>query len=78
MQVLELLQAAGITQNFEFISQEKIPGDILIELDDDVIKNELGITSVVQRLKLRRIIDGRRSITQYITVGESSLMDTFC
>ena len=78
MQVLELLPAAGITENLEFISQEKISGDILIELDDDVIKNELGITSVIQRLKLQRIIDGRRSITQYITVGESSLMDSLC
>ena len=79
IQVLQLLQAAGITENFENISQECITGDILVELDDDVLHFELGITKRVQRLKLLKIIDGTRPVTQYIKVEEAiRKMDTLC
>ena len=69
-QVLQLLQAADITENFENISQECITGDILVELDDDVLNFELGITKRVQRLKLLRIIDGMQPVTQFIKFEE--------
>ena len=57
-------------------SRECVSGEILLECDDDILRNELGVVSRLHRLRLSKIIDGRHSATNviegadpYVTLG---------
>ena len=40
---------------------EQISGEILMECDDDVLKDEIGITSKIHRIRLLKVISGQHS-----------------
>ena len=52
-----LLEAMDLTQYTEVFAREQISGEIMTELDEDILKTELGITS-----KLHRSVFNRASI----------------
>ena len=60
------------------VTQENIAGDILVELTEDVLELELGIAKKIHRLKLLKVINGSKPVTQYLKVEESSRMDSLC
>ena len=60
-QVAKLLTAMNMGQYVEAFKTEQISGEILSELSDEVLREELGITSKIHRIKLLKIIDGRHS-----------------
>ena len=50
----------------ETFQKEQIDGKILIELDENILKEELGMTKRIHRLKLLNIINGDQCISFYV------------
>jgi len=57
-----------LTQYKENFSKEGITGDILAELDEDILLHELGVSSKIHRIRLMKIINGQHSV-QHILSG---------
>ena len=49
--VSQLLKKMGLLQYTEVFAREQISGEIMMEVDDDILKSELGITSKLHRYK---------------------------
>ena len=62
MQVLKLLEDMNLGQYKKKFEEEQISGSLLLEIDDDILQNELGVTSKLHRLKILRIIEGRQTL----------------
>ena len=58
----------GLTQYKAKFSKEGITGDILTELDEDILLHELGVSSKIHRIRLMKIINGQHSV-QHILSG---------
>ncbi len=50
-----------MSQYVEAFKSEQITGEILSELNEQVLQEELGITSKIHRIKLMKVIAGRHS-----------------
>ena len=61
-------------------TKEQITGEILAELNDETLKDELGISSKIHRIKLMKIVTGRHSAMSvlngedpyYVHLGQQS------
>ena len=62
--MIDLLEILGLTKYKNVFIDEEISGALLQELDEEIIKVELGITSRLHRLKLLRVIDGRQPLDE--------------
>ena len=60
------------------ITLEKVTGDILVELNEDELESELGITKRIAQLKLMKVINGSKPVTDYIQEQEFKSMDIVC
>ena len=58
MQVLELLDVMGLKQYQEKFRTEQVTGEILAECDEQVLTDDLGVTSKLHRIKLIKVITG--------------------
>ncbi len=56
----------GLEKYKESFMTEQICGSLLMELTDDILLNELGITRKLDRIKLLVIIEGKKLITDVI------------
>ena len=45
---------------------ECISGEILLECDDDILKDELGVMSRLHRLRIAKVIQGRHSAVSIV------------
>ena len=61
-QILKLLRANGLKQYESSFLREEVTGELLLECDEHLLQNELGVTSKLHRLRLLRIISGKRII----------------
>ena len=50
--------------------KEQITGEILAELNDETLRDELGMSSKIHRVKLMKIISGSHSATNVLN-GEN-------
>lgn len=50
--MISLLEAMDLAQYTEIFVREQVSGEIMMELDDEILKTELGITSKLHRLAL--------------------------
>ena len=68
IQVQCLLEAMGLSKYKEAFEVERISGDILVELEckEDILKNELGVTVELHRMRLLKIIRGEHSAREYL------------
>lgn len=57
----KLLSSMNMSQYVDAFTKEQISGEILLELNDHVLENELGITSRIHRIKMMKVIGGRHS-----------------
>ncbi|XP_019860368.1 PREDICTED: uncharacterized protein LOC109588671 [Amphimedon queenslandica] len=64
--VADLLVKMRLEQYAETFQREQIDGKILIELDESILKEELGIAKKIHRLKLLNIINGDQCISVYV------------
>ena len=49
----------------ETFTQECINGPLLLELDESILEEELGISLKLHRIKLLAIINGRISVSKF-------------
>ena len=66
LQILQVLDSMGLSQYKEIFSQERIDGAVLLELDAEVLRCELGIKSKIHCIKLTKLISGDHSIQQFL------------
>ena len=59
-----MLKALGLKQYKKAFKKERVSGALLQEIDEEMLKNELGITSRLHRMKLLRVIDGKQSLDE--------------
>ena len=57
----------GMEQYRETFRKQQINGDILTDCDDDILQNELKITSRLHRIRLLRIISGQYSVQKIMS-----------
>ena len=57
----------GMEQYRETFIKQQINGDILTDCDDDILQNELKITSRLHRIRLLRIISGQYSVQKIMS-----------
>ena len=57
----------GMEQYRETFRKQQINGDILTDCDDDILRNELKITSRLHRIRLLRIISGQYSVQKIMS-----------
>ena len=55
----------GMEQYSEIFRQQQINGDILSDCDDELLRNELCISSRLHRMKLLSVISGQYSIMDW-------------
>ena len=58
VQVLELLDVMGLKQYQEKFRTEQVTGEILSECDEQVLTDDLGVSSKLHRIKLMKVITG--------------------
>ncbi len=51
----------SLGQYREHLERELVTGDILVEFDHEVLKDELGIKSKIQRIRVLKVIHGQHS-----------------
>ena len=62
LQILKLLDQLNLTTYKENFRREQIDGWLFMELNDDILQYELGVTSRLHRLKLIRVIEGKLKV----------------
>ena len=67
-----LLDAMGLPQYQTVFAEQCVSGDILVELGDEDLQNDLGITSRIHRIRLRRVITGHYSVSDIVAKYSSS------
>ena len=56
----------GMREYQDTFSQHAIDGEILADCDDEILQQELHVSSKLHRLKLKKIITGRHSATNIL------------
>ena len=54
----------------DIFAAEQISGEVLVECDDEVLSNDLQITSKLHRMRILRIIQGRQSVLELLTSAD--------
>ena len=69
--MLNLLDSMSLEKYQENFKREQVNGEILSECDEEVLTNDLGVSSKLHRIKLMKVISGMfvvESITTYYCV----------
>ena len=61
LQVQQMLDALQLPQYKEAFAREEVDGEVLLELDDQVLQCELGINFKIHRIRLMKLISGATS-----------------
>lgn len=61
LQVCELIDVMGLGQYKKRFMEEHISGEILLECDEQVLQDELGVQSRIHRIRLMKVITGLHS-----------------
>ena len=65
-QIGRLLEEMKLTEYVTKFQEEMIDGRMLFELDDQVMRDELGMNKKLHRIRILMIIEGKRSVTSYL------------
>jgi len=61
-----LLDVTGLSQYQDIFTRETMTGDILLECDEKILKDDLCIESGLHRIKLMKLINGHHSAQSYL------------
>ena len=61
---MDLLERMKLAQYKSAFEQESVNGKILLDCDDDILKDELGVKSRLHRIRLMQLISGETSVTE--------------
>ena len=64
-QVIILLDKMKLSQYKQRFMEEMVSGGLLIECDEDALKNDLQVTSRLHRVKFMLLINGKESAQKY-------------
>ncbi len=64
--MLALLEAMNLSQHKEAFQHEQVNGEILLEFDGEILRDELHITSKIHRIRLTKVITGKVSVWEYL------------
>lgn len=56
----------NLGQYIDSFRQEQITGELLLELTEDVVENELMVSSKLHRMRVMKLIDGKHSAEGYL------------
>ena len=59
LQVLDLLDFMGFKSYQENFKREHVNGEILSECDEEVLTNDLGVSSKLHRMRIMKVISGK-------------------
>ena len=66
----------GLEQYTPIFKQEQINGDILSTCDDQILQDELKITSRLHRMRLLRVIQGTYSVNEIMSGKDGYIVMT--
>ena len=69
--MLSLLAALNMSQYQKNFEEEQVDGEVLIECDDEVLRTELNVSSLIHRKKLMSVINGSQSPLSVIQSSEN-------
>ena len=69
-QIGDILTAMGLAAHVQTFLEERVNGTILLQCDDSTLRDDLGVSSKVHRLRLLQVIEGRVSITTLLPTVE--------
>ena len=70
MKVQQLLDAMKLGEYKPKFESEQINGDIMLELDDSILEQELGVKTRIHRIRLMKIISGSYPVGNYLKQDE--------
>lgn len=76
VEVLKLLDAIGMKQYAEVFQREKINGEVLVDMDDEMMMGDLGIASKLHRMRLMKVIKGEHLAVKQTLKGEDPYVMT--
>ena len=62
-----MLDKLGLSRYKDVFEAEQITGSLFVELDNELLEEELGITAKIHRIKLLRVINGKQSLTELMS-----------
>lgn len=62
-----LLDAMHLAQYKDVFASEQITGEVLAELDEEILQNELGVSVKIHRIRLMKVINGKYSVQQILS-----------
>lgn len=62
----QLLDAMDLGQYKDTFARECVTGELLMDCDDSILRDELGIFPRLHRLRLKKVIDGSHSAVSII------------
>ena len=71
MKVLQLLDAMKLGEYKPRFETEQISGDLMLELDDSILEQELGVKTRIHRIKLMKVISGTYPVGNYLKQDEN-------
>lgn len=77
LQVLNLLDAMGMKQYTEAFKSEDINGKMLLACDDEVLTNDLKVSSKLHRIKLLKVVSGEFSAKQIMQKSKDLYVSMF-
>ena len=69
-QIQQLLGAMQLPQYKEAFQREQIDGEVLIELDEQILESDLQISSKIHRIRLMKLISGNYSAEDILASTE--------
>ena len=66
LQVQNLLDIMQLPQYKERFADESISGAILSDIDEEILQEELGVTSRLHRMRLMKVVNGDHSVERIL------------
>ena len=55
-------------------AEQQINGDLMADVDEDILKDELRVASRLHRMRFMKIISGQYSVTQIMAGGDGYIV----
>ena len=56
-----------LAQYKDVFASEQITGEVLAELDEEILQKELGVSVKIHRIRLMKVINGKYSVQQILS-----------
>lgn len=74
LQIIKLLEAMNLRQYQGVFTQEQIDGEVMLELDESILKSDLKVTSKLHCARLLKVSSGHYSAVNILN-GQDPYVD---